>query len=847
MSETLVNTIDGDKLYAERAVKDASGNSISETYATKSEIPVVDQSYDATSTNAQSGVAVAEALSNVPSSLSAGDGIDITSDVVSAKVDGSTISFNASGELQATVSGGVTDVTVDGTSVVNAQGVAEITMPTFTQVNSDWNASSGVAEILNKPANLVQDANYVHTDENFTSADKTKLSGIATGAEVNVQADWNESDSSSDAYIKNKPDLSIYAQSANLATVATSGDYDDLTNKPTIPAAQVNSDWNASSGVAEILNKPSLATVATTGAYSDLSGTPSLAAVATSGDYDDLTNKPSIPAAQVNSDWNASSGVAEILNKPTLATVATSGDYDDLTNKPTISNVPSVGSSDDGKALVAHYSGGSGTYSWDSLPSGIFPVEYGVTTYAQITDALTAGKLPVLKYVDTANSTNIAVLSYYGSSTAYVFTHVVKAYHAALEPSSFRATQYSVFTNNTWQIRQVDTYNFQADWNNTESSSLGYIKNKPNLATVATSGDYDDLTNKPSIPAAQVNSDWNASSGVAEILNKPTLATVATTGAYSDLSGTPTIPAAQVNSDWNASSGVAEILNKPSLATVATSGSYNDLSDKPTIPVMELFEATYGTTTYADITAAIAAKKIVYCKVSPSGASRMAFLAYIGSNTVEFQYYLSLSSRSATNQLDEVYVYTVNASGWTTTTRKAGVLIAAGTGLTSSYANGTVTINGKDTDQTYDATSANPQSGVAVAGALAGKADAEVVLFDANGSPNQTGPWTLSEARTNFEYLDIYIGTDSSGNEVKAQRFLASSSYMKVDISRYDEDPAYKVSMMTLTFNQLQMSIKASSVARYMIATNGAVSVSTASTQAPWLYKVVGINRIASN
>lgn len=46
------------------------------------------------------------------------------------------------------------------------------------------------------------------------------------------------------------------------------------------------------------------------------------------------------------------------------------------------------------------------------------------------------------------------------------------------------------------------------------------------------------------------------------------LATVATTGAYSDLSGTPSIPAAQVNSDWNASTGVAEILNKPTIPTV---------------------------------------------------------------------------------------------------------------------------------------------------------------------------------------------------------------------------------------------------------------------------------------
>ena len=121
-----------------------------------------------------------------------------------------------------------------------------------------------------------------------------------------------------------------------------------------------------------------------------------------------------------------------------------------------------------------------------------------------------------------------------------------------------------------------------SDWNAT--SGVAEILNKPTLATVATSGNYNDLSNKPAIPAAQVNSDWNATSGVAEILNKPTLATVATSGNYNDLSNKPTIPAAQVNSDWNATSGVAEILNKPTLATVATSGSYNDLSDKPTIP-----------------------------------------------------------------------------------------------------------------------------------------------------------------------------------------------------------------------------------------------------------------------
>ena len=36
------------------------------------------------------------------------------------------------------------------------------------------------------------------------------------------------------------------------------------------------------------------------------------------GNYNTLTNRPTIPAAQVNSDWNATSGVAVILNKPTV-------------------------------------------------------------------------------------------------------------------------------------------------------------------------------------------------------------------------------------------------------------------------------------------------------------------------------------------------------------------------------------------------------------------------------------------------------------------------------------------------------------------------------------------------
>lgn len=41
----------------------------------------------------------------------------------------------------------------------------------------------------------------------YTTAEKTKLAGIASGAEANVQSDWSVTDTSSDAYIKNKPTI----------------------------------------------------------------------------------------------------------------------------------------------------------------------------------------------------------------------------------------------------------------------------------------------------------------------------------------------------------------------------------------------------------------------------------------------------------------------------------------------------------------------------------------------------------------------------------------------------------------------------------------------------------------
>ena len=73
----------------------------------------------------------------------------------------------------------------------------------------------------------------------YTTDDKNKLNTLPTNKQLTEE-------------------LGDKANSADLAEVATSGSYNDLSDKPTIPAAQVQSDWNESdtTSKAYIKNKP---------------------------------------------------------------------------------------------------------------------------------------------------------------------------------------------------------------------------------------------------------------------------------------------------------------------------------------------------------------------------------------------------------------------------------------------------------------------------------------------------------------------------------------------------------------------------------------------------------------
>ncbi len=132
---------------------------------------------------------------------------------------------------------------------------------------------------------------------------------------------------------------------------------------------------------------------------------------------------------------------------------------------------------------------------------------------------------------------------------------------------------------------QLSTSSTNPVENKVITNALNAKANSADLASVATSGSYNDLSNKPTIPAAQVNSDWNAGSGVAQILNKPTLASVATSGSYNDLSNKPTIPTKTSDLTNDGEDGTAEYLETDETAYRTTSIPYGECDGTSTSTV----------------------------------------------------------------------------------------------------------------------------------------------------------------------------------------------------------------------------------------------------------------------
>lgn len=138
------------------------------------------------------------------------------------------------------------------------------------------------------------------------------INDLATQAGGNVADVMVDGVSVVDANKVAQIDLTSYAKTSDLATVATSGDYDDLQNKPTIPAAQVQSDWLEADTTKKsyILNKPTIPSTA-----ADVGAIPTTEKGANSG-VAELDSNGKVPSSQLPSYVDDVLEVADYASLP---------------------------------------------------------------------------------------------------------------------------------------------------------------------------------------------------------------------------------------------------------------------------------------------------------------------------------------------------------------------------------------------------------------------------------------------------------------------------------------------------------------------------------------------------
>lgn len=448
---------------------------------------------------------------------------------------------------------------------------------------------------------------------------------------VDIEVPTKTSDIQNDSgYIdKTVSNLENYTLSANLCTVATSGSYTDLSDKPTIwtwvltiqknwtdintfnanATANVTANITVPTTVAELTDsscyatKDSLCTVATSGKYCDLTGRPNLCAVATSWKYCDLTWTPALCAVATTGSYT------DLSNTPDLCPVATSWDYSDLTWTPALCAVATTWSYNDltdTPALCAVAT--TWAYSDLSWTPNLCAV---ATTWA---------------YSDLSWTPNLCDVATSWQYCDLIWTPVIPTDNCELANGCWYAFDADLCTvAKTWSYTDLTNkptiwtwvLTIQKNWTCVDTFSANATSNKCINITVPT--DNCQLANSCGFikwitcsdvttalwytPYNSTNPNWYTTctgtlvaSDLTPYAKSCDLCTVATTWAYSDLTWTPSLCA--VATSWKycdltwtpvlctvATSGCySDLTGTPALCTVATSGSYNDLSNKPTIP-----------------------------------------------------------------------------------------------------------------------------------------------------------------------------------------------------------------------------------------------------------------------
>ena len=410
-------------------------------------------------------------------------------------------------------------------------------------------------------------------------------------------------------------------KTTDIATVATSGSYNDLSDKPTIPSAytlptasntvmggvKIGSNISVSSGTISITKSNVTSALGYTPPTSDTvynNATTSTAGLMSASDKVKLNSI----AANANNYTHPSTHPASMITG--LASVATSGSYSDLSNKPTIPVVPTNVSAfiNDAGYLTQHQS--LDDYAKKTDVNTALANKLGINDTAAAAIKDDAGNTISTTYASKADVSALLSTKLGVTATAYAATrdgagnNIVNTYAKKTDiPSAYTLPNATSSTLGGVKIGSnisVSDGTISITKSNV-TSALGYTPPASDTtygdATTTSSG-LMSSTDKVKLNGIADNANYyiHPSTHPASMISG--LATVATSGSYNDLTNKPTIPE-QITVDSEISSTstnpvqnkiVYEVLSAVrenlltqinNLSAVAKSGSYNDLTDKP--------------------------------------------------------------------------------------------------------------------------------------------------------------------------------------------------------------------------------------------------------------------------
>lgn len=324
-----------------------------------------------------------------------------------------------------------------------------------------------------------------------------------------------------------------------------------------------------------------------------------LATVATSGSYNDLTDKPIIPASATVDSELSSTSTNPVQNKVINAALNSKADSSMLS-----AYLPLAGGACTGSVSAPNFQTGTGATNYFQCRK--FRGEGDANTYYHAVDFGYSGHDSVDFYEYDPNWNFYKCTTGTKSGAVLVGNINGNGWNGGARLTGAPTAPTATAGTNTTQI--ATTAFVQTAVNSKVDAS--------SLAAVATSGNYNDLTNKPSIPAAytlptastsvmggvKIGSNINVSGGVISLTRANVAGDLGYTPSASDTTydnATASAAGLMSSSDKSKLDSIATNANNyihpashpasmiTGLAAVATSGSYNDLSDSPAIPIVD--------------------------------------------------------------------------------------------------------------------------------------------------------------------------------------------------------------------------------------------------------------------